>query len=119
MGTHPIFESDFDCLTEKMDSDDEAPLLTRQEQINAQDRGLDDLAAIIRRQREIGVMIGNEVEEQNEIIDDVTHLADNARGRLDQQTEQVARLGDEKGTCYLWGIVIALFLVILTLVSLP
>ena len=48
-----------------MDTDDEAPLLTRQEQINAQDRGLDDLAAIIRRQREIGVMIGNEVEEQN------------------------------------------------------
>ena len=48
-----------------MDSDDEAPLLSRQEQVNAQDRGLDDLAAIIRRQREIGVMIGNEVEEQN------------------------------------------------------
>ena len=46
-------------------SDDEAPLLTRQEQIAAQDRGLDDLASIIRRQRELGIMIGNEVEEQN------------------------------------------------------
>ena len=61
----------------------------------------------------------NHLQNLSEIIDDVTHLADNARGRLDQQTEQVARLGDEKGTCYLWGIVIALFLVILTLVSLP
>ena len=46
-------------------SDDEAPLLSRQEQIAAQDRGLDDLASIIRRQRELGIMIGNEVEEQN------------------------------------------------------
>merc|ERR1711971_388429 len=119
MGTHPIFESDFDCLTENMDSDDEAPLLSRQEQIAAQDRGLDDLASIIRRQREIGVMIGNEVEEQNEIIDDVSNLADNARGRLNRQTEQVLRLSEEKGTCYLWGVVIALFFVILTLVSLP
>ena len=54
-----------------------------------------------------------------EIIEDVTNLAENARGRLDNQTEAVARLGDEKGTCYLWGIVIALFFVIMILISLP
>ena len=54
-----------------------------------------------------------------EIIEDVTNLAENARGRLDNQTEAVARLGDEKGTCYLWGIVIALFFVIVVLISLP
>ena len=35
------------------------------EVIAAQDRGLDDLAAIIRRQRDIGIVIGNEVDEQN------------------------------------------------------
>jgi len=102
-----------------LNDSDEEPLLSRQEMIQAQDRGLDDLASIIRRQRDIGIIIGNEVDEQNEIIDDVTDLAENARGRLDRQTADVIRLGEEKGTCYLWGIVGALFLVILVLISIP
>ena len=49
----------------------------------------------------------------------MTDLAENARGRLDRQTADVIRLGEEKGTCYLWGIVGALFLVILVLISIP
>lgn len=102
-----------------LNDSDEEPLLSRQEMVQAQDRGLDDLASIIRRQRDIGIIIGNEVDEQNEIIDDVTDLAENARGRLDRQTADVIRLGEEKGTCYLWGIVGALFLVILVLISIP
>lgn len=48
-----------------MISDDDQPLLSHQEQIERQDQGLDDLAAIIRRQREIGITIGDEVEQQN------------------------------------------------------
>ena len=48
-----------------MISDDDQPLLSHQEQIERQDQGLDDLAAIIRRHREIGITIGDEVEQQN------------------------------------------------------
>ena len=51
-----------------MISDDDQPLLSHQEQIERQDQGLDDLAAIIRRQREIGITIGNEVDQQNGIL---------------------------------------------------
>ena len=50
-----------------LNDSDEEPLLSRQEMIQAQDRGLDDLAQIIRRQRDIGIIIGNEVDEQNGI----------------------------------------------------
>ena len=50
-----------------LNDSDEGPLLSRQEMIQAQDRGLDDLASIIRRQRDIGIIIGNEVDEQNGI----------------------------------------------------
>ena len=50
-----------------LNDSDEEPLLSRQEMIQAQDRGLDDLASIIRRQRDIGIIIGNEVDEQNGI----------------------------------------------------
>merc|ERR1712130_806454 len=109
MGTHPIFESDFDCLTDKS-------LCTKMNE--RQDQGLDDLAKIIRRQREIGITIGTEVDQQNEIIDDVTHLAETARGRLNHNTSQVDTiLRRDKGNCALWLVVIALFIAIVILLS--
>merc|ERR1712130_83702 len=123
MGTHPIFESDFDCLTDKslctkMNEPDDEPLLGHQEVIARQDQGLDDLAKIIRRQREIGITIGTEVDQQNEIIDDVTHLAETARGRLNHNTSQVDTiLRRDKGNCALWLVVIALFIAIVILLS--
>ena len=55
----------------------------------------------------------------SEIIEDMTDLTEGTRTRMDRQTADVARLGNEKGTCYLWGVVIALFLVIIVLISLP
>ena len=48
-----------------MSDSDEAPLLSEQQTIQQQDQALDDLAAIIRRQRDIGISIGNEVDDQN------------------------------------------------------
>ena len=48
-----------------MSDSDEAPLLSQQQTIEQQDRALDDLASIIRRQRDIGITIGNEVDDQN------------------------------------------------------
>jgi hypothetical protein len=47
-----------------MSDSDQEPLLSQQE-IHRQDQGLDDLAKIIRRQREIGITIGTEVDQQN------------------------------------------------------
>ena len=48
-----------------MNEPDDEPLLGHQEVIARQDQGLDDLAKIIRRQREIGITIGTEVDQQN------------------------------------------------------
>ena len=48
-----------------MSDSDEAPLLSQQQTIHQQDQALDDLATIIRRQRDIGITIGNEVDDQN------------------------------------------------------
>lgn len=48
-----------------MDDSDVEPLLSHQQVIARQDQGLDDLAKIIRRQREIGITIGTEVDQQN------------------------------------------------------
>ena len=48
-----------------MEDSDVEPLLSHQEVIARQDQGLDDLARIIRRQRDIGITIGTEVDQQN------------------------------------------------------
>merc|ERR1712110_936323 len=103
-----------------MEDSDVEPLLSHQEVISRQDQGLDDLAKIIRRQRDTGITIGTEVDQQNEIIDDVTNMTETARGRLNHNTAQVdTLLTRDKGNCTLWLIVIALFVAIVVLLSIP
>ncbi|XP_036250620.1 syntaxin-8 isoform X1 [Molothrus ater] len=54
--------------------------------IEEQDAGLDALSSIISRQKQMGQEIGNELDEQNEIIDDLTSLVESTDGRLRSQT---------------------------------
>ncbi|CBY24816.1 unnamed protein product [Oikopleura dioica] len=101
-----------------MSDSDEAPLLSQQQAINQQDQALDDLATIIRRQRDIGITIGNEVDDQNVVIDNITDMTENSRGRLNRNTENIDNLlSRDKGNCTLWLIVGGLFIVIIVLLS--
>jgi len=101
-----------------MSDSDSAPLLSQQETIQQQDQALDDLAAIIRRQRDIGITIGNEVDDQNVVIDTITDMTENSRGRLNRNTENIDNLlSRDKGNCTLWMIVGGLFIVIIVLIS--
>lgn len=55
-----------------------------------------------------------------EIIDDVTMLTEDAAGRLRHNTAQVdTLLTRDKGNCMLWMIVLALFIGIVILLSVP
>ncbi|XP_015501167.1 syntaxin-8 isoform X1 [Parus major] len=65
--------------------------------IEEQDAGLDALSSIISRQKQMGQEIGNELDEQNEIIDDLTNLVENTDDRLRNQTRHV-KLVDKKST---------------------
>ncbi|XP_015735413.1 syntaxin-8 isoform X1 [Coturnix japonica] len=65
--------------------------------IEEQDAGLDALSSIISRQKQMGQEIGNELDEQNEIIDDLTNLVENTDSRLRTQTRHV-KMVDRKST---------------------
>ncbi|XP_055015687.1 syntaxin-8 [Boleophthalmus pectinirostris] len=67
--------------------------------IDAQDAGLDALAAVISRQKTMGQEIGNELDEQNEIIDDVAHLVDKTDDRIRNETRRVKLLETKSASC--------------------
>nr|XP_015212213.1 PREDICTED: syntaxin-8 isoform X1 [Lepisosteus oculatus] len=71
----------------------------QQKIIEVQDAGLDALAAVISRQKQMGQEIGNELDEQNEIIDDLTHLVDHTDGRIRKETKRVKIVETKSTSC--------------------
>ncbi|NWH86522.1 STX8 protein, partial [Aegithalos caudatus] len=67
--------------------------------IEEQDAGLDALSSIISRQKQMGQEIGNELDEQNEIIDDLSSLVEGTEQRLRAQTRHVGLLGRRATSC--------------------
>ncbi|XP_041261140.1 syntaxin-8 isoform X2 [Onychostruthus taczanowskii] len=67
--------------------------------IEEQDAGLDALSSIISRQKQMGQEIGNELDEQNEIIDDLTSLVESTDGRLRSQTRHVKVVERKSTSC--------------------
>ncbi|XP_062930443.1 syntaxin-8 isoform X3 [Mobula hypostoma] len=84
--------------------------------IEEQDAGLDALATVIARQKQMGQDIGNELDEQNEIIDDLTHLVDKTDSRIQNETRRV-RLVDKKSTSCGMLVVIVLLLIAIVVVA--
>ncbi|KAG7242357.1 hypothetical protein INR49_023486, partial [Caranx melampygus] len=64
-----------------------------------QDAGLDALAAVISRQKIMGQEIGNELDEQNEIIDDLAHLVDKTDDRIRNETRRVKLVETKSASC--------------------
>ncbi|XP_050775401.1 syntaxin-8 isoform X2 [Gopherus flavomarginatus] len=69
--------------------------------IQEQDAGLDALSSVLSRQKQMGQEIGNELEEQNEIIDDLTNLVANTDDKLRSQTRHVKMVDKKSTSCEL------------------
>ncbi|XP_033830072.1 syntaxin-8 [Periophthalmus magnuspinnatus] len=87
--------------------------------INAQDAGLDALAAVISRQKTMGQEIGNELDEQNEIIDDLAHLVDKTDGRIRNETRRVKLLETKSASCGMWVVIVLLLIAIVVVAVWP
>ncbi|XP_037094024.1 syntaxin-8-like [Pollicipes pollicipes] len=81
--------------------------------VREQDEGLEVLASVISRQRDMAGAIGAEIEEQSALIDNISDMADRSAGRMVQQTQQV-RMVDRKAsrTCWYWVVIFALLVAI-------
>ncbi|KAK1798955.1 hypothetical protein P4O66_007232, partial [Electrophorus voltai] len=67
--------------------------------LHPQDAGLDALAAVIGQQKRMGQEIGNELDEQNEVIDDITQLVDKTDGRIRNETQRVKLVETKSASC--------------------
>ncbi|XP_033040458.1 syntaxin-8 isoform X1 [Trachypithecus francoisi] len=74
----------------------------QQKIIQEQDAGLDALSSIISRQKQMGQEIGNELDEQNEIIDDLANLVENTDEKLRTETRRVNVVDRKSTSCGLF-----------------
>ncbi|KAL2213083.1 Phox-like protein [Sarocladium strictum] len=62
--------------------DNQGVLLLQRREMDSQDKALDELAAIIRRQKEMGMDINEEVERQNEMLEQLDEDTGRVQGKL-------------------------------------
>ncbi|KAI8981737.1 hypothetical protein BDF20DRAFT_817315 [Mycotypha africana] len=83
-----------------------------------QDHDLDQLSDAIRRQRELGLMIGDELETHAQLIDETEEMVDQTDERLRRARKKLDYVGrrvkNNKSVC----IVIALIIIFFVLVAL-
>jgi syntaxin 8 len=91
----------------------------QQQMIAEQDRGLDALSRVIGRQKQIAIDIGNEVDTQNEIIDDITDHVDQTNVRLIRETKHVRVIDKKSNTCWMWIVIVLLVIAIVVIACVP
>jgi len=67
--------------------------------IAEQDKGLETLSEIIRRQKQMAHAIGDEVESQNDLIDNIADHVDLTRDQMARQTTQINLVERKDRTC--------------------
>lgn len=77
-----------------------------------QDKGLDMLDEIISRQKGLVRGIGNQIDFQNEIIDDIGGNMDTTQVRLVRNTRNVDRISHKSDSCCYWVIIVLLLIAI-------
>ncbi|XP_049576805.1 syntaxin-8 [Syngnathus scovelli] len=87
--------------------------------IKVQDAGLDALAEVISRQKVMGQEIGNELDEQNDIIDDITHLVDKTDGRIRNETRRVQLVDKKSASCGMLVVIVLLLIAIVVVAVWP
>lgn len=88
-------------------------LRNSQRQILAQqDRGLDNLATIIGRQKSIAATISQEVDSQNDLIDDIGDRMDAATSGIRGASSTVTSIGRSDSTFIYWLIILLLLIAI-------
>ncbi|KAJ8037170.1 Syntaxin-8 [Holothuria leucospilota] len=92
----------------------------QQQQIIAeQDKGLDTLAEIIARQKEMGQTISEELDEHNELIDDITDRTSRTDQRIENTTKRVKRISKKAKDCSYYIVICILLIAIVVIAALP
>ncbi|KAL3875536.1 hypothetical protein ACJMK2_033480 [Sinanodonta woodiana] len=91
----------------------------QQQIIQEQDQGLEALSGVISRQKQIALDIGNEVDDQNVLIDDITDHVGKTDDRIKRETRHIKIVDRKSATCCYWVVIVLLFVVIIVVVAIP
>lgn len=106
------------------DEDDDVPVLNsdnysigdlRKEQtriLEDQNEGLDALSRVISRQKELAIQIGDEVDIQNDIIDDLGNAMEHTDSRINSETRHIGLVDRKDKTCGYYMVIGSLFVAI-------
>ncbi|GFO33206.1 syntaxin-8-like [Plakobranchus ocellatus] len=87
--------------------------------IMEQDRGLDALSDVIGRQKQMALDIGNEVDDQNELLDDINERVDRTDNRIQRETRHIKLVDRKSNTCCYYVVIILLFVAIVIIAAVP
>ncbi|XP_069980828.1 syntaxin-8 [Penaeus vannamei] len=92
--------------------------LRQQQQRIMQDQnsGLEALSKVISQQKRIASAIGTEVEDQNQLIDDITDRTTHAQTRLVDETDNIFTVTRKTRTWPYWLVITLLFVAIIVVV---
>jgi syntaxin 8 len=68
---------------------------------------------VIARQKKLAMRIGNEIEDQNEIIDNIAVQMDHTSDRVNSETRNVESVSARDSTWGYWIVIISLFVAII------
>ncbi|KAI0424634.1 v-SNARE [Xylaria sp. FL1042] len=88
-----------------------------QQVLEQQDEQLDRLGASIARQRELSMQIGDELDDQVAMLDDVDVAVDRHQGRLDRAKRQVSRITRAAGESKQMIAIIVLIIILVLLIA--
>jgi len=99
---------------------DSAGVVARQQTVmREQDAGLDLLAQSIARQKQMGMSIGNEIDDQNDMLDDLGDAMDNTERRLNRETAHVVRVTEKAKSGGYMCCICLLILAIIAVFAIP
>jgi len=84
----------------------------QQEVYKDQDAGLEALSKVIQRQKLMGETIGDEINYQNDLIDDVTDGVDRVHSKVERTEKHVKKVTKKSGSCAMIIVIILLLLAI-------
>lgn len=108
------------------DDDDDIPVLNdnysigdlRKEQtriLEDQNEGLDALSRVISRQKELAIQIGDEVDIQNDIIDELGDAMEHTDSRINSETRHIGIVDRKDKTCGYYMVIGSLFIAIVVI----
>ena len=84
-----------------------------------QDEGLEALSQALRRQKQMGIAIGQEADSQIGLIDGIADRTERVSSRVERQTERVSKMRERAGLCIPWTVAVPLLIVILIIAVVP